>query len=165
MTDALPPDILEKSKTVLDALKAAGLMVVTAESCTGGLVAGALTAHAGSSACVCGGFVTYSNALKQSCLGVPAHALSHWGAVSAQVAAAMTGGALAAATDAHIAVALTGIAGPDGGSAAKPVGLVWFGIQRRGQPPVTEHRIFAGDRTQVRAQAVMHALELIQSAI
>ncbi|MCH4090807.1 CinA family protein [Acetobacter sp.] len=165
MTVILPAEVLEKSSTVLEHLKAAGLMVVTAESCTGGLVAGALTAHAGSSAAVTGGLVTYSNAMKQAALDVPEHMLVRWGAVSEQVAQAMAEGALAHAPGADIAVSLTGVAGPDGGSDAKPVGLVWFGLQRTGRPAFTQKRIFPGDRTEVRAQAVLHALDLIQSAI
>ncbi|MCE0744759.1 nicotinamide-nucleotide amidohydrolase family protein [Acetobacter sicerae] len=165
MTAILPAEVLEKSATVLEQLKTAGLMVVTAESCTGGLVAGALTAHAGSSAAVAGGFVTYSNAMKQAALGVPADMLAQWGAVSAQVAQAMAEGALAHAPDAGIAVSLTGVAGPDGGSEEKPVGLVWFGLQRAGKPPITQKKIFGGDRTEVRAQSVLHALKMIQDSI
>ncbi|WP_291364330.1 CinA family protein [Acetobacter sp. UBA5411] len=165
MTAILPAEVLEKSATVLEQLKAAGLMVVTAESCTGGLVAGALTAHAGSSAAVAGGFVTYSNAMKQAALGVPENMLAQWGAVSEQVAQSMAEGALAHAPGADIAVSLTGVAGPDGGSEAKPVGLVWFGLQRTGQPPLTQKQVFGGNRTEVRAQAVLHALQMIQDSL
>lgn len=165
MTAILPPEVLKKSASVLELLKAAGLMVVTAESCTGGLVAGSLTAHSGSSAAVAGGFVTYSNAMKQAALGVPAEMLDRWGAVSEQVAQAMAEGALARAPGAGIAVSLTGVAGPDGGSETKPVGLVWFGLQRAGRPPFTQKQIFDGNRTEVRAQAVLHALKLIQDSI
>ena len=165
MTAILPAEVLEKSAQVLEKLKAAGLMAVTAESCTGGLVAGALTAHAGSSEAVAGGFVTYSNTMKQVALGVPSDMLAEWGAVSAQVAQAMAEGALAHAPDAGIAVSLTGVAGPAGGSETKPVGLVWFGLQRAGRASLTQKQIFAGNRTEVRAQAVMHALKMIQDNI
>ncbi|NHN88082.1 CinA family protein [Acetobacter conturbans] len=165
MTDVLPDPVLSKARTVLDVLKTAELMVVTAESCTGGLVAGALTHHPGSSSAVAGGFVTYSNSMKQTCLGVPADFFPRWGAVSEQVAQAMVEGALAHAREADIAVSLTGIAGPDGGSATKPVGLVWFGVQRRGRQALTQERVFTGNRTSVRAQAVLHALEMVQAAV
>lgn len=165
MSESLPTEVLDEAANVVAALKAAGLMVVTAESCTGGLVAAALTAHSGSSAAVTGGFVTYSNAMKQSSLDVPVTMLAEYGAVSEQVAAAMAAGALIHASEADIAVSLTGIAGPDGGSETKPVGLVWFGLQRRGKAPHTEKLILDGDRTEVRTQAVMHALRLVQNAI
>ncbi|GBR03526.1 CinA family protein [Acetobacter oeni] len=161
----LPDAILSVAADVLAALKTAGLRVVTAESCTGGLVAGALTYHAGSSSSVVGGFVTYSNAMKQACLGVSAAVLAQRGAVSETVALAMATGALLAGTDADVAVAVTGIAGPDGGSAEKPVGLVWFGVIRRGQKARAERHVFSGDRTSVRAQAAEHALKMVMTVI
>ncbi len=161
----LPDAVLGVAAEVLTTLKAAGLRMVTAESCTGGLVAAALTYHAGSSAAVVGGFVTYSNAMKQVFLGVPETVLEQYGAVSEPVALAMVSGALQAAAEADVAVAITGIAGPDGGNANKPVGLVWFGVMRRGREPCAEHCVFSGDRTAVRAQAVTKALEMVRGVI
>lgn len=158
----LPSPVLKDAGNLLHLLQQAGLKVVTAESCTGGLIAGALTAHPGSSAAVCGGFVTYSNEMKQSCLGVSAHNLQQDGAVSSSVAAQMATGALNAVPDADIAIAVTGIAGPDGGTAEKPVGLVWFGLATGHGQAVTDHRIFHGDRTSVRSQTVRHALAMIR---
>ncbi|GAB4212923.1 MAG: CinA family protein [Rhodoferax sp.] len=143
-----------------------GWMLCTAESCTGGLIAAACTERAGSSAWFERGFVTYSNAAKTELLGVPAQSIAQHGAVSAEVAQAMARGALAQSA-AQCALAVTGIAGPDGGSPAKPVGTVWlawagpFGVH-------TEVQRFAGDRAAVRAATVRHALQklllLAQSA-
>jgi len=163
----LDHDALALARDVLDALRARKMMVVTAESCTGGLVAASLTHHAGSSDVVCGGFVTYSNALKQALLGVPRMTLDSFGAVSEPTARAMSEGALRAAEDAHVGVSITGIAGPGGGSDDKPVGLVWFGLSRRTGHKAetwTSSRVFAGTREQVRAQAVTYALGQILSA-
>ncbi|GBQ91704.1 hypothetical protein AA13595_3164 [Gluconacetobacter johannae DSM 13595] len=152
---------LDQAGGLLARLREAGLRVVTAESCTGGLVAAALTHHAGSSDVVEGGFVTYSNAMKTVLLGVDPVVVARHGAVSAETAAAMADGALAHAPSADIAVSITGIAGPGGGSAAKPVGLVWFATARRNGETVTLSRVFDGDRTSVRQQAVAQALNLI----
>jgi nicotinamide-nucleotide amidase len=154
--------ILTQAEQVLAACRAAGLTIATAESCTGGLVAGALTAIAGSSDVVERGFVTYSNAAKTELLGVPAPLIDAEGAVSEPVARLMAEGALAHSA-ADIAVSVTGIAGPGGGSAAKPVGLVWFGLARRGAPTTTLRQVFAGDRTAVRRQAVVQALTLLSA--
>ena len=155
---------LDLARAVLAAGRRAGLMVATAESCTGGLVAAALTAIAGSSDVVERGFVTYSNAAKTEMLGVPAALIAAEGAVSDAVAAAMAVGTLArSAADAGVAV--TGIAGPGGGSAAKPVGLVCFGTCRRGGAPVAVHQVFAGDRAAVRAAATERALRLLLDVI
>ncbi|WP_150287133.1 CinA family protein [Rhabdaerophilum calidifontis] len=118
-----PPSLPALARTVLAAARANGQTIATAESCTGGLVAAALTAISGSSDVVDRGFVTYSNAAKTAMLGVPAALIAEVGAVSAEVAAAMAEGALRT-SGAALAVAITGIAGPGGGSAAKPVGLV-----------------------------------------
>ena len=145
---------------VLDACRARGLMLATAESCTGGLVAAALTAIAGSSDVVERGFVTYSNAAKAELLGVPARLIADKGAVSAEVAAAMAQGALIRA-GVGLAVSVTGIAGPGGATPGKPVGLVHFGLAARGAATRTERRVFAGDRGAVRAQAARLALELL----
>ena len=121
----------EKAAQVLEIFRARGLKVATAESCTGGLVAGALTEIAGSSDVVDRGFVTYSNAAKEAMLGVPAATLKRYGAVSAETAAAMAAGALKNSL-ADVTVAITGIAGPGGGSKQKPVGLVHFAAASRG---------------------------------
>jgi nicotinamide-nucleotide amidase len=138
------------------------LTIATAESCTGGLIAGALTEIAGSSAVVDRGFVTYSNAAKTAMLGVPAALIERVGAVSKEVALAMVVGALAK-SDADLAVAVTGIAGPGGGSAEKPVGLVHFAAMRRGGQAVHEAHVFSGrDRSGVRQDTVANALAMLR---
>jgi nicotinamide-nucleotide amidase len=138
-------------------LLARGWFMATAESCTGGLIAGACTDLAGSSAWFERGFVTYSNEAKTELLGVPAPLIEQHGAVSEAVARAMAQGAVAHSR-ARVAVAVTGIAGPTGGSAAKPVGTVWFGFAVDGQL-ATEREVFPGDRAAVRAATVRHALD------
>ena len=138
------------------ALLARGWLLATAESCTGGLIAGACTDLAGSSNWFERGFVSYSNAAKTELLGVPAELIARHGAVSEPVARAMARGAVAHAR-AQVAVAVTGVAGPGGGSADKPVGTVWFGWQLPGRTE-TACRRFDGDRAAVRAQTVAHAL-------
>jgi nicotinamide-nucleotide amidase len=151
------PDLYSAAEATLAALRARGWMVVTAESCTGGLIAGALTEVAGSSDVVDRGFVTYSNAAKTEMLGVPAEMIAKFGAVSEEVARAMAEGALARSR-AQIAISVTGIAGPGGGSADKPVGLVWFGLASAKGLTRTISHIFPGDRSAVRAAAVGAAL-------
>jgi nicotinamide-nucleotide amidase len=131
-------------------------LLATAESCSGGLIAGACTELSGSSNWFERGFVTYSNAAKTELLGVDAGLITRHGAVSEEVAAAMAAGALHHSA-AQVAVAVTGIAGPTGGSAEKPVGLVWFGFALPGRM-VTEKMQFDGDRPTVRAATVRHAL-------
>lgn len=148
---------------VLAACRSRGLRLATAESCTGGMVAAALTDIPGSSDVVERGLVTYSNAAKSELLGVPPALIAAQGAVSAEVAQAMAEGALARAP-VDLAVAITGIAGPGGGSAEKPVGLVWFGIARKGAAARTENHIFPGDRTAIRRLAARRALELLLAA-
>ncbi len=138
-------------------LKARGLMMATAESCTGGLIAGACTEVSGSSEWFERGFVTYSNAAKSELLGVPAALIGQHGAVSEPVARAMAAGAVAHASPAKLAVAVTGVAGPTGGSVEKPVGTVWFGWATPAGV-FTEHRRFDGDRSAVRQATVRHAL-------
>ncbi len=150
----------EQASAVLAACRAKGLMIATAESCTGGLVAGSLTAIPGSSDVVDRGFVTYSNEAKTAMLDVPAELIARVGAVSEGVAGRMAEGAIRHSL-ADIAVSVTGIAGPGGGTAEKPVGLVWFGCQRRGGTVHTVRRVFAGDRAQVREQTVALALRLV----
>ena len=156
----LDQDLLDAAARLLAACRRRAVLLATAESCTGGLIAAALTAIAGSSDVVDRGFVTYSNDAKTEMLGVPAALIAAEGAVSAPVARAMAEGALARSR-ATIAVAVTGIAGPGGSSADKPVGLVWFGLARRGAPAVAERVVFPGDRAAVRAATVAHALALI----
>ncbi|MBI3532685.1 MAG: CinA family protein [Burkholderiales bacterium] len=131
-------------------------MLATAESCTGGLIASACTDLSGSSNWFERGFVTYSNAAKSEQLGVPATLIDTHGAVSEDVARAMAAGAVQHSR-AQVAVAVTGVAGPTGGTAEKPVGLVWFGFALPGQV-LTEKMHFAGDRAAVRAATVRHAL-------
>ena len=153
MSNALVP----LSTAVGLALQAKGLLLATAESCTGGGVAQAVTDVSGSSAWFERGFVTYSNGAKSSMLGVPAELIAAHGAVSEEVAAAMAQGTLAH-SEAQVAVSTTGIAGPTGGVPGKPVGTVCFGWAMDGRVQ-TERRVFAGDRQAVREQAVLHALQ------
>jgi nicotinamide-nucleotide amidase len=158
------PEILQQAEALLAACRARGILLATAESCTGGLIAAALTAIAGSSDVVDRGFVTYSNEAKQQMLGVPAETIATVGAVSREVAGLMASGALERSR-AGIAVAVTGVAGPGGGSAEKPVGLVWFGLAERGGTVRTEHIVFPGDRTAIRAATVAHAFAMIGAAL
>jgi nicotinamide-nucleotide amidase len=153
----------EAAERVLSLFRARGFTVATAESCTGGLVAAALTEIAGSSDVFERGFVTYSNAAKQAMLGVPATILDRCGAVSRETAEAMAAGALAQ-SPAHFSVAITGIAGPTGGSKDKPVGLVHFAAAARGGTLIARERRF-GDigRRQVRLASVAEALALLEA--
>jgi nicotinamide-nucleotide amidase len=153
-------ETLTLAQSVLDACRARGWHVATAESCTGGLVAGALTAIAGSSDVVERGFVTYSNEAKSELLGVPPETIAAHGAVSSETAAAMAEGAVARAP-VDLAISVAGVAGPGGGSATKPVGLVIFGLARRDGLCRTERRIFDGDRSAVRQAALQVALGLL----
>src|SRR5579875_3602847 len=156
----LSSDILGAAAALLQSCRRHGILLATAESCTGGLIAAALTAIAGSSDVVDRGFVTYSNEAKQEMLGVPPELIAAHGAVSEPVARAMAEGAVARSR-AHRAVSVTGVAGPGGGSQAKPVGLVWFGIAQRDGITTSSSYIFPGDRTAVRAATVAHALALL----
>jgi nicotinamide-nucleotide amidase len=153
-----------RAATLLAHLRTRGLTVATAESCTGGLVAAALTAIPGSSDVVDRGFVTYSNDAKVDMLGVPAALIATHGAVSEPVARAMAEGALRAST-AGVTVSLTGIAGPGGGSAGKPVGLVHLAAARRGGPTLHLERRY-GDlgRAGIREAALRDALDLVEAA-
>ena len=150
------------AEKLVELLKAQGLVCATAESCTGGGVGSAITAVPGSSAVFAGGVISYSNEVKRDVLGVSAHSLQTVGAVSGEVAAQMADG-VRRLLKTDLAVSLTGIAGPDGGSAEKPVGLVWFGLSTK-DGTRTEKVIFSGDRAQVRAQAVNHALGMLTVA-
>ena len=145
-----------------DALRAQGLRLATAESCTGGMIAAACTAIAGSSDWFERGFVTYSNDAKTEMLGVPAALIATHGAVSAEVARAMAEGALAH-SHAGLAVAVTGVAGPGGGSKDKPVGTVWLAFARTGLVTQAELLQLQGDRGAVRLQTVAHALRRLQA--
>jgi nicotinamide-nucleotide amidase len=156
------------AQEVAQGMRAAGLRLVTAESCTGGWLAKCLTDIAGSSQWFERGYVTYSNAAKAQALGVAPEVLTTFGAVSRQSAEQMVAGALHASS-AELAVAITGIAGPDGGTAAKPVGLVWIALAMRLsdgaiQSRAEEHH-FDGDREAVRLASVATALQLIGAAL
>ncbi len=156
--------IMLAAENLLASGRRRGVMLATAESCTGGLIAGALTAVAGSSDVFDRGFVTYTNEAKHEMLGVPESLLAAHGAVSEPVARAMAEGALARSR-AAVAVAVTGIAGPGGGSADKPVGLVWFGLAGRGIATVADRQVFPGDRAGVRRATVERALSLLAVAL
>jgi nicotinamide-nucleotide amidase len=156
------PEIRSLATSVLAACRAKGWRLATAESCTGGLVIAALTAIAGSSDVVDRGFVAYSNAAKTALLGVPEQVLAAVGAVSAETAQAMAAGAVSRA-GVDLAVSVTGIAGPGGGSAEKPLGLIYLGIVTK-ESGRSERHVFAGDRDGIRRAAVIRALEMLKEA-
>ena len=158
------PDLSDSAVALLDLCRSQGLKLATAESCTGGLIAGLLTSIAGSSDVVDRGFVTYSNAAKTEMIGVPAEIVAYKGAVSREVAIAMAEGALVHSA-ADIAIAVTGVAGPGGGSAAKPVGLVHVSVARKGAE--TSHKeLRLGDigREAIRLETVRVALAMAYAA-
>ena len=161
----MPADIGKLANEVIVALVASRQTIATAESCTGGLIAGALTSVAGSSEAVYGGFVTYANEAKIAMVGVPYSLLREFGAVSKDVAAAMAEGAMNAAGT-HIGVAVTGIAGPGGGSTETPVGLVYFAVATAEE---TRHLKKAFDpnwsREQIRHASVVEALKLVKKVL
>ncbi len=159
----LPSSFADLAEQVLDRCRRAGLKVATAESCTGGMIAATLTEIPGSSEVLERGFVVYSNAAKYELLGVPQQTIERYGAVSAEVAAGMVEGALAR-SPADIAVAVTGIAGPGGATAGKPVGLVFLAVGKRGGAPQIERHHYSGDRQEVRIASTRRALELIDQA-
>ncbi|MDP3800670.1 CinA family protein [Brevundimonas sp.] len=159
-----PDDIHALARQVIETAAARGLTLATAESCTGGLVAGALTAIAGSSAVFERGFVTYSNAAKTELLGVPAGMIETHGAVSEPVARAMADGAVARSR-ALVSVAVTGVAGPGGGSPDKPVGLVHFGAVGPAGAIHAEHRFGDAGREAIRLEGVRVALGLLLDRI
>ena len=159
----LPEDIAALANETIAALKAANLTVATAESCTGGLIAGALTSVSGSSDVVYGGFVTYANEAKIAMVGVPFGLLREFGAVSKQVAMAMADGALATAGT-HLAVAVTGVAGPDGGTSEKPVGLVHFSLASADGTTHIRKQFKGLDRDGVRHASVVQALQMLLKA-
>ncbi len=158
-------DLRALAERFLDACRRREFMAATAESCTGGMIAAALTDIPGSSAVVDRGFVTYSNPSKMEMIGVACATLEAHCAVSRETVLEMASGALARSR-AQIALAVTGIAGPDGGSAEKPVGLVWFGLALQAQTPIAEHRIFENrGRDFIRRETVRTALELGLAAL
>jgi nicotinamide-nucleotide amidase len=167
MTERIELDerLLAQAAELLEACRACGETVATAESCTGGLVAATLTAIPGSSDVFERGFVTYSNSAKSEMLGVPFWLIERHGAVSEDVARAMAGGALTHSR-ANLAVAVTGIAGPDGGTEEKPVGLVYFAAGRR-DTPIGSDRLLFGDlgRAEIRRGSVERALALLLSLL
>lgn len=150
--------------TLAEALRARKLMLATAESCTGGLIAAACTSVAGSSDWFERGFVTYSNEAKTDMLGVHAGLIRQHGAVSREVVLAMAAGAVANSL-ATVAIAVTGIAGPAGGTPDKPVGTVWMAIALPGQPAHAELLQLNGDRTAVRDQTVRHGLQALITSL
>ena len=153
------------ARALLDLCRAKRLTIATAESCTGGLVAAMLTEIPGSSDVFERGFVTYSNAAKSEMLGVPFWLIERHGAVSEDVARAMAGGALTH-SQASLAVSVTGIAGPDGGTAEKPVGLVHFAAGRRDQPMLHERVVFGEiGRAEIRRRSVERALSLVRALL
>jgi nicotinamide-nucleotide amidase len=160
---ATDPDIERLAIEAGQALQTAGLRAVTAESCTGGGLAFALTDVPGSSQWFERGYVTYSNAAKMADLGVERAVLQSHGAVSAQVAEQMVAGALRV-SGAELSVGITGIAGPDGGTLEKPVGLVYLAVGRRGGPIRVVRELFPGDRAAVRSAAVAAAVRLLAQA-
>lgn len=161
----MTPELRQRAAALLKAYERNGLKIATAESCTGGLVAALLTEIAGSSAVVERGFVTYSNEAKIELIGVPADLIAAHGAVSESVARAMAEGALAR-SHADVAVGITGIAGPTGATAAKPIGLVHFGLAKKGAATIHLERRY-GDlgREIVRLRAVEDALGLLEQAL
>jgi nicotinamide-nucleotide amidase len=160
----IPDDLLAEAEALLAACRARRIMLATAESCTGGLIAATLTAIPGASDVVDCGFVPYSNAAKHEQLGVPLALIQADGAVSEPVARAMAEGALARSR-ATIAVAVTGLTGPGGSTVEKPVGLVWIGVAKSGQPVASERLLLPGDRFAIRAATVRHAFAMIRARI
>jgi nicotinamide-nucleotide amidase len=156
--------LLDDAAALLDACRAKRLKLATAESCTGGLIAAVLTAIAGASDVVERGFVAYSNAAKTELLGVPAELIGRVGAASEPVAERMAQGALLR-SHADIVVSVTGVAGPGGGSAEKPIGLVCFGLAQAGRPTLVERQNLPGDRTAIRLAAVQRAFALIRGRL
>jgi nicotinamide-nucleotide amidase len=162
VTSMFPPDLLTEAEALLAACRTAGLRIVTAESCTGGLIAALLTEIPGSSDVVDRGMVVYSNDAKAAQLGVPPALIVAHGAVSEEVARAMAEGALRHA-DAQLSIAVTGVAGPGGGTPHKPVGLVHLASARAGGSVIHERRVFPGDRAAIRLASVACGLKLLEA--
>jgi nicotinamide-nucleotide amidase len=159
----LSAELQASVEALATAMRARGWMLTTAESCTGGLIAAACTSVAGSSDWFERGFVTYSNAAKSDLVGVPAALIAQHGAVSEEVARAMAEGALTR-SKAQLAVAVTGVAGPGGGSVTKPVGTVWMAVGKVGAATEVELLQLVGDRAAVRAETVAHAVNAVIKA-
>ncbi|MDF2096172.1 CinA family protein [Aquibaculum arenosum] len=157
-------ELMDITEKLVEELRQRGQQVTTVESCTGGLLAGLLTTVPGTSDVFDRGFVTYSNEAKQEMVGVPEALLREHGAVSREVAEAMASGALEH-SPADFAVSVTGIAGPTGSTAAKPVGLVHFGLAGRGGLLLHRQELFSGDRTAIRLASVEVALELLNAGL
>ncbi|MFA7431585.1 MAG: CinA family protein [Rhodospirillaceae bacterium] len=160
----LTDDIVAAARDALAACDEMGVTLVTAESCTGGLVSAALTAVPGSSAVFEAGFVTYANSAKENILNVAPSLIRTQGAVSRDVAFAMARGALTH-TSARLAVAITGVAGPDGGTSEKPVGLVHIAVCSEDGDSLHDAPVFSGDRDSIRAQATVTALRMISKVL
>lgn len=158
------PEIATLAKRVVDTLVTQGMTIATAESCTGGLIAGALTSVSGASDAIYGGFVTYANEAKMAMLGVPAKILKAHGAVSEQTVRAMAEGALQASKT-NVAIAVTGIAGPNGGSVEKPVGLVYIGCATAHETYYQEERFGDLGRDGIRAATVIAALKMVLDVV
>lgn len=151
---------------IVTSLKQSGMRICCAESCTGGMIAAAITDIAGSSAVFSRGFVTYSNQAKINMVGVKPETLNLYGAVSGQTVSEMASGAITASEDeADFAVAVSGIAGPDGGTVEKPVGLVFICVLKKGEVGQVTRYVFDGDRQSVRTQTVENALKTIRTLI
>ncbi|KAF0118616.1 MAG: cinA [Rhodospirillaceae bacterium] len=160
------PDVLRtQAAFVLDTCRKAGVRVATAESCTGGLIGAVLTEIPGASAVIDRGFITYSNDAKIALLDVPVDLLDTCGAVSEPVARAMAEGVLVRCPAVHLAIGVTGIAGPDGGSPTRPVGLVHIAVARRGGSTLHQKAVFPGERTAVRLATVAAALALLAAGV
>lgn len=158
------PDLLKTAETLVALLREKRLVIATAESCTGGLVAGAVTSVPGSSEVFDRGFVTYSDAAKEDMLDVPAHIIARFGAVSVEAARAMAQGAIHKSF-ADLSIAITGVAGPGGGSAEKPVGLVYFACVRKNHGIDHVERRFGNlQREAIREASVLQALEMLIEA-
>ncbi len=159
-----PPEIISRAESLIELCRNKDIRLSTIESCTGGLLSGCLTEIAGSSDVLDRGFVTYSNEAKHEEVGVSSESLEQFGAVSDVVAREMCAGAMRR-EGIGAAVSLTGIAGPSGGTDTNPVGLVFIGIATKSAAPVAHRYVFDGNRQEVRAAAIVEALELLTSAI
>jgi nicotinamide-nucleotide amidase len=160
----VPDTLLAEAESLIAACRERNVLLATAEGCTGGLIAATLTAVAGASGVLDRGLVAYSNEAKTELFGVPIALMKSCGAVSEEVTRAMAEGALIRSR-ATIAIAVTGLTGPGGGSLEKPVGLVCFGLAKQGQPVITERHVFPGDRAGIRAAAVAHAFAMIRAGL
>lgn len=156
--------LAQKATAILDVCKTHGCQLATVESCTGGLLGAMLTELPGSSRMFTHGYITYANTAKTEMVGVDAALIATYGAVSEQVARAMAEGGRDR-SGAHIALAITGIAGPEGGTASKPVGTVHFACAIKGAPTIHAQQQFAGNRSEIRLAAVDHALDMILNAL